>query len=153
MSGPSFHPVAFSLQRLTVLANEIEHELARLLGLNLTDYRALSSLAGSGEVTVGELARSLGTSAATMTAIVDRLESRGFADRHRSTEDRRRVVVGANPEGLQRVVGLMTPLMRGVDDHVRSLPAGDQRVVQAFLEVTLRHLAGQLATLSTAEQR
>ena len=66
------HPAALALQGLFTLANETEREVARRLGLNLTDYRALSALAQSGPVTVGRLAEDLGATPATTTAIVSR---------------------------------------------------------------------------------
>ena len=64
-----------ALQGLFSLANETEREVARKLGLNLTDYRALSTLAQSGPVTVGKLAEDLGATPATATAIVSRMEA------------------------------------------------------------------------------
>ena len=41
---------------MITLSNEIERELVRLLGLNLTDYRALTMLASAGPTTVSALA-------------------------------------------------------------------------------------------------
>ena len=91
MTAAQQHPATLALQSLFTLANETEREIARVMGLNLTDYRALSALAQSGSVTVGKLAEDLGATPATTTAIVSRMEARGYVERHRNTEDRRQV--------------------------------------------------------------
>ena len=37
----AYHPATFALQAVIAQSNVLERELARLLGLNATDYRAL----------------------------------------------------------------------------------------------------------------
>ena len=148
--GP-FHQAAFALQELITLANEIERELARLLGLNLTDYRALSALAAAGPVTIGTLAERLGTTPATTTAIVNRLETGGHVQRERNAEDRRQVGVRATTSGLGRIMGLMAPLMIATNDYIQSLPADEQRVVADFLAAALGQMRDQLAAMSALE--
>lgn len=150
MSDASFHPIAFAMQGLIVLSNEIEREVSRLLRVNLTDYRALSSLAASGEVAVGQLAAALGATPATTTAIVDRLEARGFVQRRRAEGDRRQVRVEVAPEAIGLIIDLMTPLMRRVDDHVVGLSSHDQRVVQGFLALASEAMADHLTVLAAA---
>ncbi|XTR51659.1 hypothetical protein ACOM2C_16595 [Pseudarthrobacter sp. So.54] len=70
MTASQHHPATLALQSLFTLANETEWEIARGMGLNLTDFRALSVLGLSGPVTVGKLAEELGATPATTTAIV-----------------------------------------------------------------------------------
>ncbi len=154
MTGMPFHPVAYALQGLITLSNEIERELARVLGVNLTDYRALSTLAalsGSEPVTVGKLAGQLGATSATTTAIVNRLESRGYVQRERGDDDRRHVRVRVTPAAYQRIMHLMEPLTTGTNEYVWSLPPHEQRVVEDFFGVAQRHMRDQLATLSSLE--
>ena len=145
---PPYHPAAFALQALFDLANETEREVARCLQLNLTDYRALSALAQSGPVTVGTLAQKLGATAATTTAIVSRLEARGYAERLRSEEDRRHVHVNATPAATKDIMGLMRPLMDATNQHIEALPRARQDAVADFLNVALSLMQDHLHSLS-----
>ena len=145
---PGFHPVAHALQAVITLSNEIERELVRLLGLNLTDYRALTMLASAGPTTGSALAERIGSSAATTTAILNRLEAAGYVRRSRIDADRRRVHVSVAPDVYPKIMGLMGPLVRRVDDEVTSLPAGQQDVVEAFFGRVTHLLEDHLGQLS-----
>ena len=153
MTASSYHPAAVALQGLFTLANETEREIARILGLNLTDFRALSALAQSGPVTVGRLAEDLGSTPATTTAIVSRMESRGYMERHRSTGDRRHVQVSVTPAASRGIMNLMRPLMTATNDHITALPADHRAVVADFLDVAQHLMQDHLHTLSEKDAR
>ena len=153
MTASSYHPAALALQGLFTLSNETEREIARILGLNLTDFRALSALAQSGPVTVGRLAEDLGSTPATTTAIVSRMESRGYMERHRSTEDRRHVQVSLTPAASRGIMNLMRPLMTATNDHITALPADHRAVVADFLDVAQHLMQDHLHTLSEKDAR
>lgn len=136
-----FHPVSASFQALINLSNEVERELVRLLGINLTDYRTLMALSAAGPVTVSTLADRIGASAATTTAILNRLEFAGFVQRDRTDLDRRRVNVSVTPAVFDQIMELMGPLMRLADKEIAALPADEQAVVETFF--------GRLTTLMT----
>ncbi|MCB5283451.1 MarR family transcriptional regulator [Arthrobacter sp. AL08] len=153
MTASKQHPATLALQSLFTLANETEREIARGMGLNLTDFRALSALEISGQVTVGQLAEQLGTTPATTTAIVSRLESRGYVARHRSTEDRRRVHVRPTPASFTAITGLMQPLMIASNEHLRLLPAANQTVIADFLHVAQGMMRHHLHALSEKDAR
>jgi DNA-binding MarR family transcriptional regulator/GNAT superfamily N-acetyltransferase len=53
----------------------------------------LREISGSSEVSIGEIARNINLSNATVTGIVNRLESRGLVKRSRAKSDRRKVLV------------------------------------------------------------
>lgn len=148
-----FHPASHSFQELIGLSNEIERELVRLLRINLTDYRTLTALGARGPLTVSGLADLLGHSAATMTAILNRLEERGLAARDRSGPDRRRVLVSVTPSAFEQILTLMGPIMERVDEFIGTRPAGDQRAIADFLSHTNSELRRHLASLSSQEQR
>lgn len=153
MTASSYHPAALALQGLFSLANETEHEVARKLGLNLTDYRALSTLAQSGPVTVGKLAEDLGATPATATAMVSRMESRGYMARHRNTEDRRQVQVSVTQEASREIKDLMRTLMTAANEHLESLPSAHQTVIADFLDVAQHLMRDHLHTLSEKDSR
>ena len=153
MTASQHHPATLALQSLFTLANETEREIARVMGLNLTDYRALSALAQSGPVTVGRLAEDLGATAATTTAIVSRMESRGFVERQRSTGDRRHVRVSITPAATREIMNLMRPLMAVTNEHIKALPADHRAVVADFLDVAQHLMRDHLHTLSEKDAR
>lgn len=152
-ADPSVHPAAFTLQNMFNLANETEREVARRLGLNLTDYRALSVLAQLGPVTVGRLAGELGATAATTTAIISRLEPHGYVARLRGAEDRRQVHVNVTPAATQAILDLMRPLVTATSTYLRALPAEHQAVVADFLDAAQHQMQDHLHTLSEKDAR
>ena len=153
MTAPQQHPATLALQSLFTLANETEREIARVMGLNLTDFRALSALAQSGPVTVGKLAEDLRSTPATATAIVSRMEARGYVARHRGTEDRRQVQVSVTAAADRGIMNLMRPLMTATNEHLMALPADHQAVVADFLDVAQHLMQDHLHTLSEKDAR
>lgn len=151
--GQQCHPVAYSFQSLINLSNEIERELVRLLGINLTDYRALTSLAAAGPLTVSALASRLGASAATTTAILNRLEFAGFVQRDRTDVDRRRVTVSVTPAVFGEIMRLMGPLMDQANAEVAALPPEEQAVVEKFFGRLLALMDNHVDDLASQEHR
>lgn len=143
-----FHPAAFAVQELINLANEVEHQMVRLLGVNLTDYRALTALGKGGPVTVGTLAELLGATPATTTAILNRLESRGFVQRERTGDDRRRVEVSVTPAAITGILAINGPAMAQVNDQLLALSAAERDAVEGFLTATNAVLAGHVRKLA-----
>jgi len=64
------------------------------LGLNAAERHCLGLLHG-GPQSAGAIATATGLTPAAVTALIDRLEARGFLTRTRSLEDRRKVVIAA----------------------------------------------------------
>jgi DNA-binding MarR family transcriptional regulator len=75
-----------------------DHAVADYVGLDRAAYRCLDILDQEGPMTAGRLAERARLSPGAMTALLDRLEQRGFARRTRDTRDRRRVLVEVTPE-------------------------------------------------------
>ncbi len=83
-----------------------DHSVADYVGLDRTAYRCLDILDQEGPMTAGRLAERARLSPGAMTALLDRLEKRGFARRTRDTKDRRRVLVEVTPELRQMAAQL-----------------------------------------------
>jgi len=105
--GPT---LPFLIQRAKRLLKR--HFQAAVLQHGLTDvqFRVLSRLWRGDGATIGELARDLCLDAATLTGLVDRLESKGLVCRRRDEEDRRSVQVlltdaGRSLEGVLHQAG------------------------------------------------
>src|SRR3954469_14288610 len=75
-----------------------DDEVGRQLELNSSDLRCLDWLTERA-LTTGDLAALTGLSGAATTALLDRLEQKGYVRRLRDTVDRRKVVVELTPDG------------------------------------------------------
>lgn len=73
------------------------------------------------------LGAALGPTAATTSAIVDRLERAGYAQRNRNESDRRLVTIEPTPLAWRRIVEIMRPLMGATDAWVKALAPEDAR--------------------------
>jgi DNA-binding MarR family transcriptional regulator len=92
-----------------------DHAVADYVGLDRTAYRCLDILDQAGPMTAGRLAERARLSPGAMTALLDRLEERGFARRTRDTKDRRRVLVEVTLELRQMAAQLYGTPDEGAD--------------------------------------
>ena len=92
-----------------------DHAVAEHVGLDRAAYRCLDILDQEGPMTAGRLAERARLSPGAMTALLDRLERRGFARRTRDTKDRRRVLVEVTPEVRQMAAQIYGTSEEGAD--------------------------------------
>lgn len=86
--------------RRILRATEIHaRELAHSAGLTPAQLRVLQIVAGRDRVTPKALALQMGVSQATVTALVDKLVTRGLVERRPSEVDRRQTNVVVTPSG------------------------------------------------------
>ncbi len=71
--------------------------------LTRAQFCFLKLIATNSDIQVGELARSLGVSAAASSKNVDKLERLGLVSRASSSEDRRAILLSASPDGKRLV--------------------------------------------------
>jgi DNA-binding MarR family transcriptional regulator len=89
--------------RASQTANEmLDAAIAEYMGIDDTAFRCLDVLDQEGPMTAGHLSERARLSPGATTAVLDRLEAKGYARRIRDTEDRRRVLVEVAPELRQR---------------------------------------------------
>ena len=96
-------------------ANVLLQDVVELLkGHNLTptQYNVLRILRGAGEagLTAGDVGDRMITRDPDVTRLLDRLETRGLAERSRCTEDRRVVWTRITPAGLAAIAPLDEPV-------------------------------------------
>ncbi|MCZ0988231.1 MarR family winged helix-turn-helix transcriptional regulator [Streptomyces diastatochromogenes] len=82
-----------------------QQELARRLGLNVTDLTCFAFVLEAGEelLTAGDLAARAHVTTGAVTGILNRLERAGYVTRRPDPVDRRRVRVAAVPDAVTRV--------------------------------------------------
>jgi DNA-binding MarR family transcriptional regulator len=103
-------------------------------GPSASEEKALDLLERSGPLTAGELARQSGLAPASVTALINRLEAKGFARRVQNPSDRRSVLVEVDPERLYATVA---PLFADWVGSLQELYAG---YTDEQLEVILHFL-------------
>lgn len=90
------------LRQVVLLHQQVRIHLCRLMGMHDTDYAAIALLM-RGPLGPSTLASALGLSTAAATAMVDRLEAAGHAERLPHAQDRRRTLVRLLPESQHQV--------------------------------------------------
>ena len=117
---------------------------AELLGVNRTDSRCIDILEQHGRMTAGHLALLSGLSTGAVTAVIDRLERAGYAQRVPDPSDRRHVLVELTELARERIWELMgrplreatVPVMERYSDQELELLLEFQR---AGREIQERH--------------
>lgn len=97
-------PLAAAIEQLRIVTIAIEREraqIARSRQLGASDFVALLCLHLHGPMSQTELVRRAGLRPSTSTALTDRLESAGVAERQIDRGDRRQFVVAATDLGRQ----------------------------------------------------
>jgi DNA-binding MarR family transcriptional regulator len=123
--------------------------VASLLDLHPTDYKVLGVLVRSGALSAGEIARSSGLAAASVTNLIDRLEQKGFARRVADPTDRRRVLVEAVGERLTRARSLLASTRLSLAKLYDGYSDRDLAVIADFLERNGERLRAETRKLST----
>lgn len=112
--------------------------VAGKLGLGPADARAYDLVRRRGPLTAGEIGLATGLTSGSVTALIDRLEARGFVRRLRDGDDRRRVYVQAETG--------KTPVMAGFAAELDALNAG-------YDEATLKVLRGYLLKVAVMAEK
>src|SRR5580704_678957 len=86
------------------LALLVERDIASL-GLCLSDFMVLEALLHKGPLTISEIQAKVLLASGSMTAAVDRLESRGLAIRKATAGDRRVRRIELTPAGRRLIAG------------------------------------------------
>lgn len=130
---------ARTLRRIIRLNAQIRMQMRLLMGLNETDYAALSLLmrAPAGPT---ELARHLHLTTAATTAVVDRLVAAGHAVREPHPQDRRRTLVRALPESRSQAMAEVQPMVDLVGDAMSGMTDQDRAAVERFLDRVADHM-------------
>src|SRR6478736_5691159 len=119
------------VQQATVEANQ---ELARRLGIGITDIAALEHLS-SAQQPLGpvELGHRLGIRSASATALVDRLEQSGHVRREPRPDDRRRVALVPSEHSAATVLTALAPLLADIEAAAARLTEDEAAAVTRFL--------------------
>lgn len=104
-------------------------------GIDLTSnqYKTLLAVAGRGECSLGDLARTLEVAMSSASQMVDRLVSSGLLLRETAVDNRRQVVIRLSPQGVTLIAELQQATLQGYHKVLARLPENEQEeLVSAF---------------------
>tara|TARA_X000000950_G_scaffold260247_1_gene329439 strand:- start:30 stop:557 length:528 start_codon:yes stop_codon:yes gene_type:complete len=124
-----------ALRRILRATELYSRDLAVASGLTPAQLRVLQILAAEGSsATPKTLAQTMGVAQATVTALVDKIVSRGMATRMRSEADRRQTNVVLTPAGQQAVKAAPDALQQRYVRAFEKLKDWEQAQLLASLE-------------------
>jgi DNA-binding MarR family transcriptional regulator len=92
--------------------DNFDQAMADHIGINRTDARCIDLIDQAGGMTAGELARAAGLTSGAVTAVIDRLEAAGLAQRVHDPADRRRVRIESTARLWEVTEQLIGPLVQ-----------------------------------------
>ena len=131
MSSQAIDEAVRSLRMLILAGENYRQATAQTMGLGVTEAQALSYLAIHGDRGQHELAADLGITSSATTALVDRLEQQGVAERFAHPSDRRRSLVRLSDKG-HGLIGRSHEWLAAALSHIEpdELPALSQALQQ-----------------------
>lgn len=116
---------------------------AKRMGLEASELAALEHLQGAGPMTLGRLGERLSMSPGAVTALVDRLERKGYVERIPNPKDRRSALVCETQAGLTESLAHLWPYIEEMREVEGRFSEGERAVIARFLsaatEATHRH--------------
>ena len=104
-----------ALRSLVLAVERYRASVSSSAGVGTTESQALSFLGTHGDQGQSELARELNLTSSAATALVDRLERRGVAERVRHPSDRRRTIIRLTDRGSVLAERVHQPLFASLD--------------------------------------
>lgn len=104
-------------------------------GIDLTSnqYKTLLAVAGYGECSLGDLARTLEVAMSSASQMVDRLVSQQLLLREPAVDNRRQVVIRLSSQGVTLIAELQQATLLGYQKVLAQLPEKEQEdLVSAF---------------------
>jgi DNA-binding MarR family transcriptional regulator len=136
-----------ALRRFGLENDRLDAMVARRLGAPPVEFKAMDHLEEAGGLTPGQLCDRLALTSGAVTALIDRLERLGWAERSAHPSDRRSVIVstaaGADSDAMQ----LYRPFARAVTAAAGGMSAAEREAAVRFLEeaaAVARHKADEL---------
>jgi DNA-binding MarR family transcriptional regulator len=130
----SIEKVLITLRRIIRAADLHSKYLVKTAGLTAPQLLLLQAIRERGDVAIGELAKAVNLSQATVTTILDRLEKRELVFRVRVQHDKRKVNACLTPSGEEMLDNAPTPLQAHFIRRFRSLPEWEQSMILASLQ-------------------
>jgi DNA-binding MarR family transcriptional regulator len=134
------------LHRYALDSRRFRETVAHTLGITETESAALAHLSLGDPTTPGDLGRHVALTSGGVTALINRLEQRGYVKRIPHPNDRRSCLLSPTPVAIASVRHYYKPLTTELDRLARALPAEQRTLIGVFL-----HRASELAAGATED--
>ena len=135
MSSQNSSTYVLTTLRKIIRAIDIHsRQLSKQFGLTGPQLVVISEIGQAGPITIGELARRISLSQATVTTILDRLEIKELATRIRGTEDKRRVYVDITPRAREILETNPNVLQQGFVERFSALEEWEQTLIISSIQ-------------------
>jgi DNA-binding MarR family transcriptional regulator len=129
----SIEDVLIALRRIMRATDLYSRHLAKTTGLTAPQLILLQAIRKE-EVTIGELAKTVSLSQATVTTILDRLEKRGLICRKRASEDKRKVHAYLTEAATDMLQDTPLPLQDHFTRQFKDLQEWEKTMIIAALQ-------------------
>lgn len=129
-----YEELLISLRKVTRAIDLYSKKLSKETGLTNPQFIVLKEIASQDGIMVKEVADRINLSSATVTSILDRLESRGFVRRERSMSDKRRVDLHLNDKGKEMLINAPKPLQEHFIVKFEALETWEQSQMIAIMQ-------------------
>lgn len=126
--------VLLSLRQIIRAMDLRSRQLEKSVGLTVPQLVVLKEVAEADGIPIGQIAKRISLSQATVTTIVDRLEQRGTIERRREESDRRKVNLHITPVGSRLIEESPTILQEEFLDAFAKLEPWEQTQMLATLQ-------------------
>jgi len=138
--------VYVSGRELSTAAIMFHTTLSELRGLSATEGKAIDILLRHGPMTAGEFGEHSGLAPASVTGLMQRLESKGVARRVRHGEDKRKILIELVGDQVAAAAPYFTDFMNGLgallegytDDELRVIADYSSRAARVQQEAAAR---------------
>jgi DNA-binding MarR family transcriptional regulator len=111
---------------------------AKRMGLEASELAALEHLQAAGPMTHKRLGERLSMSPGAITAMIDRLEARGYVERIPNPEDRRSALVRITRRGIEESLRHLWPYIEDMKNVEEGFSEEERAVVARFLGAATR---------------
>lgn len=126
--------VLIALRKIIRATDLYSRRLSKESGLTAPQLLILQAISVRGEMTMGDIANEVSLSQATVTTILDRLESRALLNRRRGDLDKRRVYAQLTEAGEDLLARAPTPLQEEFMEQFEELREWEQSLILSSLQ-------------------
>jgi len=126
--------IFMSIRQISRAVDVHSKRLAKTSGLSVPQLLVLRAVQKFGAAPIHVISRDVWLSQATVTTIIDRLETNGFLQRKRSADDRRVVHVVVSPAGEQKLELMPKLVQSDFVDQFATLDQWEQQMLMSSLD-------------------
>jgi len=123
-----------TIRRITRAIDLHSKRMVKATGMTVPQLLILQCIAETRKASIGAVAARVNLSQATVTSVVDRLQSQGLVTRERSGEDKRVVLVRLTADGERKLETAPEPMQAGFIRAFQALEPWERHMLLSALE-------------------